>query len=192
MKDSTLPALLAILFVAACGQSDGNSHADSTGPASTIPSAANRAEAVTCQANPKYTALDTAVRFNDDTGVVKSTGPIVVAAFPITQAQVDSDPDIETALNDFQNYLGEIAAGLRPLGVPLAVRYASPVRLQLGARMISWPVTAHSGGVAYLLIAPGCESVTLWGVHTGTDLLDTAKPYFANPAAAPGRTRRQR
>jgi hypothetical protein len=119
---------------------------------------------------------------DDDTGTVVAPGPLVVAGFPTTQAEVDADPDGGEAFSDFQFSLSGIAEGLRALGVRLAVRYVEPVQIRVGSRALSWPVPDDSGGVGYLLIAEECAPLMLWGVHTDEDLLDAAESYFGRPA----------
>ena len=90
-----------------------------------------------------------------DTGVVDAHGPVVVAAFPATRATRDAGGDADEARDDFQTSLPAVAAGLRARGVALAVRYAAPVRVRTGAGTLTWAVSPDSGGVGYLLVAPG-------------------------------------
>jgi hypothetical protein len=119
----------------------------------------------------------TSPRTDDDTGAVVAPGPVVVAAFPVTQAEADSNEDIATALEDFQTYLPAIADSLRRLGVKFAVRFASPIRVTAGGQSMTWTVSDDSGGVGYLMLAPGKPPKAFWGVHT--DLNDEARAYFA-------------
>jgi hypothetical protein len=119
----------------------------------------------------------TSLPFDDDTGAVVAPGPVVVAAFPVTQAQVDSSEDVATALEDFQTYLPGIADSVRRLGVKFAVRFKTPVRVSAGGQSVTWAVSNDSGGVGYLMLAPGKAPKTLWGIHTS--LGEEAREYFA-------------
>jgi len=135
--------------------------------------------ALGCGTRPDTAGIDR-TPVDADTGVVRAAGPLVVAAFPTTQAEIDANADAGEALSDFQYTLPGVAAGLRARGVALAVRYARPVRIAAPGRTLAWQVSADSGGVGYLLLAPGRPPHTLWGVHTDSDLLEAAADWLGS------------
>jgi hypothetical protein len=120
-----------------------------------------------------------------DTGQVTSSGPLLVAAFITTQAEIDSGDGGE-ALSDFQFYLPSVADSLGTLGVRTAVRYARPIRIVMDRDSIVWRVEEDSGRVGYMMLRPGKPSRTVWGVMTNEDLLSEAKEYF-RVERAPGK-----
>jgi hypothetical protein len=145
-----------------------------------VDSAAHREPVRTALASPAAPLADSG-SIDDDTGVVRASGPIVVAAFITTQAEADSDSDVNEALSDFQYYLPGMAKGLARRGVRMAVRFARPVRILVSGDTITWPVRADSGGVGYLFLTPGKRPMTRWGVNTDSGLLEDAASYFGPP-----------
>jgi hypothetical protein len=164
---------VAILALAACRE---GTPAPQRAGAGAGPSAVARA------AGPSAARSDT-TGLDADTGEVKAAGAVLVAAFVATRAQVDSNADMNETLSDFEFYLPGVADSLRARGVRVAVRFARPVRINAAGRQLEWAVSQDSGGVGYLLLAPGKPPRTLWGVQTDIDLLGAADTYFAQVAA---------
>ena len=112
-----------------------------------------------------------------DTVVV--TAPTVIAAFAVTQPQVDSHPDVAEALADFRHYLPGVRDSVRALGAEVVERYDSLIPIRVGSIRSVWRVRADSGGVGYLFVAPDRGSHTIWGVRTDIDLLEAFTKFLA-------------
>jgi hypothetical protein len=175
--------LPALILVAACGKMP---HRDASDDSAAPGSAAASTAPLSSPDAPALGTGDTAAPVVDaDTGTVVALGPIVVAVCVITDAAADSSEALGTIRSDFENYLGDIEDSLAQRGVGFAVRNERPVHVTVGGRLVTWPVSADSGRVGYLLVAPGKPPRSVWGVHTA--LGAEADAYFGR-AADPGRT----
>jgi len=104
-------------------------------------------------------------------------GPTVVAFFePITQAELEKDPDANEALADFQFYAKSVREPLRQAGIEFHELYAHSFRLRVGRTLAEFrPIKAHVG---YYLVAPCKKPRIEYGVMTDDDLLGVVKEYF--------------
>ena len=104
-------------------------------------------------------------------------GPTVVAFFePITQAELEKDPDANEALADFQFYAKSVREPLTQAGIEFHELYAHSFRVRVGRALATFrPVKADVG---YYLVAPGKKPRIEYGVMTDSDLLGVAKEYF--------------
>ncbi|HEX6751789.1 MAG TPA: hypothetical protein VF092_31130 [Longimicrobium sp.] len=110
-----------------------------------------------------------------DTASVPVRGPTVVACFhPVTQAQVDADPDLGTVLDDWQWHWSSAARSLRAHGVAAEARMADWVKLAIAGRLR----LVRCPGVGYVLAAPGRGPKVLRDVMTDSDLVDAAARFF--------------
>ena len=110
-----------------------------------------------------------------DTASVPVRGPTVVACFhPVTQAQVDADPDLATVLDDWQWHWSGAARALRAHGVAAEARMSDWVKLAVGGRLR----LVRCPEVGYVLVAPGRGPKVLRGVTTDADLVDAAAAFF--------------
>ena len=109
--------------------------------------------------------------------VIVVRGPTVVAFFePITQAELQRNPDTNDALSDFQFYATRVREPLGKAGIAFHELYARSFRLRIQNRSITFrPVKVTVG---YYLIAPGKEPRVEYGVITDADLVKVAKEYF--------------
>ena len=104
-------------------------------------------------------------------------GPTVVAFFGrVTQGHVDSDPDTNEALADFQFYAASVREPLKKVGVEFHELYAHSFRLRVGNTLTTFRPGKVT--VGYYLLAPGKKPRIDYGVMTDADLLKLANEYF--------------
>ena len=112
-----------------------------------------------------------------DTSVIEIRVPMLLAHFPITQAEVDASEDGGEALGDFQYHLGGARDSLARLGLALEIRYTPALPYRVAGRLPRFVPPADSG-VAYLFVAPDRATRTYYGVLTDEDLLDLAHRFI--------------
>lgn len=104
------------------------------------------------------------------------TGPTVIAFFPpVSQQQVDADPDLNEVLADFQWHLGGAREELEQLGVTVHELYKNRILISdTGREHVFSPNTE----LGYYIVSPGREALVIYGVTTDVDLIDEARGYF--------------
>jgi hypothetical protein len=117
-------------------------------------------------------------RDNDTIAIV---GPVVVAYFATTQAEVDSDGDMYEALADFQYYLPAVASGLAACGVGMMETYSSEIFFMREKTIERFLPRELDMPVGYRMMNRSRADHTLNGVHTDVDLLTAAVEYFELP-----------
>jgi hypothetical protein len=107
--------------------------------------------------------------------------PTIVAFFPpMTDAEMDKDPDGNEALSDFQLYARQVRKRLEASGVQFQEIYAASFTLQVhGKRRTFRPKDIQVG---YYFIAPDKSPRIQYGVMTDLDILAVAAEYFRLPA----------
>lgn len=106
------------------------------------------------------------------------TGPVVVPFLKtVSQAEVDKDEDLATALDDFQYYLAPAAEALQKLGYTMHDIMADHITVKSGSETIQVPIEQGQGSLGYFFFAPGQPAVTCYGVMTDVDILAAAKEY---------------
>jgi hypothetical protein len=106
--------------------------------------------------------------------------PTVVAFFPpMTDAEMDKDPDANEALSDFQLYAGQVRKRLEAAGIQFQEIYATSFTLQIrGKRKTLRPKDIQVG---YCFVAPDKPPRIQYGVMTDVDILAVAAAYFRLP-----------
>jgi len=108
--------------------------------------------------------------------LVEIQGPTVVAFFePVTQQELEKDPDTNEALADFQVYAKKVSAPLRKAGIEFHELYMRSFRLRAGKKITAF---RSAKGVGYYLVEPGKKPRIEYGVMSDLDLLMVAKEYF--------------
>jgi hypothetical protein len=110
--------------------------------------------------------------------------PTIIAFFrPVSDEEMDKNPDINEALGDFQLYASRVGRPLKNAGIDFEVASAVRFRVKDGGSVR----TFNTGkiGVGYYFIAPGNQPHVEYGVETDPDILEAAKKYFQLPIAAP-------
>jgi hypothetical protein len=109
--------------------------------------------------------------------LVDVRGPTIVAFFkPVTQEQLEKDPDTNEALSDFQFYAKQARNALIKAGIEFHELQAHSFQLRVGQKVTTFqPAKADVG---YYLIAPDKKPRIEYGVLTDADLLEVAKQYF--------------
>ena len=105
------------------------------------------------------------------------TGRTIVAFFsPVTDAQLQKDPDANEALADFQLYASRVREPLKKAGIDFHVVYAHSFQVRVGEAVTAF--RSAKTDVGYYLVVPGKKPHVEYGVMTDTDLLHVADEYF--------------
>ena len=103
-------------------------------------------------------------------------GPTVVAFFtPVTEAELDKNPDTNEALADFQVYAERVRGQLEGMGIAFEEVYATSFVVKCGAKTMRFRPKI---GVGYYFTAPGKSPHVEYGVRTDVDILQVAKDQF--------------
>jgi len=114
--------------------------------------------------------------------LVTVNGPTIVAFFPpVSQRELQDNPDTNEVLSDFQLYTGQASEPLRKAGITFEQLYTRSFRVKV-EKSVSRFVPAQPG-IGYYLVAPGKKPRVVYGVTTDADLVSQANEYFGPPAA---------
>lgn len=113
-----------------------------------------------------------------DTGLVSSSGPLLVAVFATTQAEVDRSPDLGETLSDFESDLPQVADSLSRLGVHVAIRYTPVMHAEVAGHRLQWDAEQGNDGVGYFMAAPGKTPLIIRGMQDAEGVLQAATRYF--------------
>jgi hypothetical protein len=143
-------------------------------------------------------------------GVVRSIGPVLLLLFglpigtgqenavptfvierptviafspPMTDADLEKDPDMNEVLSDFQLYASQAKPRLETAGIDFEVASATEFKVKNGGAIRDFKT--GKVGVGYYFVAPGKEPHVEQGVMTDLDILDVARRQFQLPI--PGR-----
>lgn len=126
----------------------------------------------------------------DSVPVVEVRGPTVVAFWPAppSNAVLEEDEDLATALDDLMYYWAESrpqlrTAGIAPAEAPLPWDERRLV-LAIDGRRVEVRPHADSADIGYVLARPGRAPYVLYGVTTPEELVDSARRVL-EVAAAP-------
>jgi hypothetical protein len=104
-------------------------------------------------------------------------GPTIIAFFRhVTDKEMESDPDTNEVLSDFQLYYSQASAPLRKAGINFPGTDTLTFKIRIGKEVRRYRMGKI--GVGYFFIAPGKEPHIEYGVRTDADLLDAARKYF--------------
>lgn len=102
---------------------------------------------------------------------------MIIAFFPpVTEAELDKDPDMNEVLGDFQLYASKAGPRLKRAGIDFEVASAARFKVKDGGEVRTFK--AGKVGVGYYFVAPGKQPHVEYGVHDDLDLLDIARKYF--------------
>jgi len=109
--------------------------------------------------------------------LVVVSGKTIVAFFPpVTDAELQKNPDANKTLGDFQTYASRVREPLKRAGITFHELYVHSFRVRVGKSVTSFrPAKVDVG---YYFITPGKEPRIEYGVMTDTDLLQVAADYF--------------
>jgi hypothetical protein len=109
--------------------------------------------------------------------------PTIIAFFPpVSDKDLDDDPDTGDALDDFQSSADEVRGPLKKAGVDFEETYTRSFTVHVDAKTIVFRVGKDD--VGYYFIAPGKKPHIEYGVMTDEDILSEAHEYFG--VAIPG------
>ena len=111
-----------------------------------------------------------------DTMVVDVTGPTVLAAFPVTEAEAGRSAAMGEALENFQRHLDSAADSLRARGVEVYERYGASVHWRFGDTTTTRQVPPDRP--LYILLSPAIPETVMLGVQTDTALIGLARRHF--------------
>lgn len=116
----------------------------------------------------------------DEAAQIIVDGPTVVAFFePVTEAELEEDPDANDALDDFQFYARETRIALDGSGVAFHEVYAREISVIVdGVDKVLRPEVT----VGYYFIAPDRTARVEYGVHTDVDVLALVDEVFGPSA----------
>lgn len=114
-----------------------------------------------------------------DRQLVVVSGDTIIAFFPpISDSELDKDPDLNETLSDFQFYVGNVRNPLRNMKIEFQVIYARSFRIRTGNNVRTF--RPQKADVGYYFIAPGKKPRVEYGVMTDTDLIQVAHEYFGS------------
>jgi len=94
---------------------------------------------------------------------------------PVTDAELDKNPDENEALADFQVYAERVRGQLERMGIAFEEIYATSFVVKCDAKTRRFrPKT----GVGYYFVAPGKLPHVEYGVMTDADILQVAREHF--------------
>jgi hypothetical protein len=115
-----------------------------------------------------------------DSMAVHVRGPTLIAFYPtVTQAQVDSNEDLATVLDDFSVHLSAGRDSLLALGFTIVDHPPGMIRVIEGAVARDIALAPDSADVGFVFVAPGRRDRVLYGVTTGADLIDAGHKFLA-------------
>jgi hypothetical protein len=107
--------------------------------------------------------------------------PTVIAFFPpMTDAELEKDPDMNEVLGDFQLYASQAAPRLKKAGIDFEFASATEFKVKNGG--ILHDFKTGKVRVGYYFVAPGKEPRVEYGVRDDLDILDIARKHFQLPA----------
>ena len=111
--------------------------------------------------------------------------PMIVAFFPpVSESELQREPDTNEALSDFQEYAHRVREPLRQRGIDFHEVYANSFVIRRGKTTVMF--TPDKVQVGYYFVAPNKKPRIEYGVNTDDGLLQLADEYFgprnsANP-----------
>jgi uncharacterized protein YggE len=113
--------------------------------------------------------------------VIVVEGRTIVAFFPpVSNAELEKDPDTNEALADFRFYANQVREPLKKAGVEFRELYTHSFQVRVGNTVTTFRTT--KADVGYYLVVPGKKPRIEYGVMTNADLLQVATDYFGIPA----------
>jgi len=119
------------------------------------------------------------VAATDEQPLIEVRGPTVIAfCAPMTDVELDEDPNLDDMLADFQLYASRVRDPLHAAGIEFQELYVHSFELRDGSSASTFrPVEADVG---YYFVAPGKPPRVQYGVMTDLDIVQTAREYFGN------------
>lgn len=106
--------------------------------------------------------------------------PTIIAFFPpLSDMELDADPDMSDALDDFQDAADEVRGRVKKAGVDFEETYTRSFTVRVGAKTVVF--RTGKDDVGYYFIAPGKKPHVEYGVMTDDDILGVAHDYFGVP-----------
>ena len=103
--------------------------------------------------------------------------PTIVAFFPpVTEAELEADPDTNEVLSDFQLYAGAASGPLQKSGIDFQVATARSFEIHIGGKVRL--IQTGKIGIGYYFVEPGKKAHVEYGVMTDADIFAAASEYF--------------
>jgi len=104
-------------------------------------------------------------------------GPTVIAFFPpVTDAELEKDPDTNEALGDFQLYAMQAGPNLKKTGIDFEVISAAKFKIKIGTVVHTF--SSGKIGIGYYFVMPGKKPLVRYGVMTDDEIVEVAGKYF--------------
>jgi len=127
---------------------------------------------------PPTTAIDSGFASVADSAWVDVSGPTLVGFFPIrSNDQLERDPDLATALDDFAYYIGTAMDSLYAAGFTVHYRGGDTLWLRNAASRWRFVRPPDSGDVGYVLTDSLRNMAVIYGVRTWVDLIESSKEF---------------
>ncbi|HEU5050902.1 MAG TPA: hypothetical protein VFU00_11285 [Gemmatimonadales bacterium] len=123
---------------------------------------------------------------------VRVSGPTVIAFWhvPASDAELEADPGLASALDDQQYYWAESRAPLAAAGITATEQPGRRFIVREPGRAWLFTASADSAEIGYLLVRPGHPPRVLYRVWHPDELLAEARDFFGMPGdrreAGPG------
>jgi hypothetical protein len=127
-------------------------------------------------ARPDSPGADTFPAVPVDTNVVDITGPVILAAFPVTETEAGRSAAMGEALENFQRHLDRAADTLRAVGIEVHERYGASVHWRVGDTTTTRQVPPDRP--LYILLSPAIPETFMIGVQTDSALIAQARRHF--------------
>lgn len=124
------------------------------------------------------TAIDSGFASVADSAWVDVSGPTLVGFFPIrSNEQLERDPDLATALDDFSYHIGTAMDSLFAAGFTVHYRGGDTLWLRNAASRWRFVRTPDSSDVGYVLSDSLRNVAVIYGVRTYVDLVEYAREF---------------
>ena len=115
-----------------------------------------------------------------DSTAVHVHGPTLISFYPtVTQAQIDSSEELATVLDDFSYHRSTAQDSLRAMGFTIVDRPPGTVRIDGASGSRDIALAPDSADVGFVLVAPDRRDRVMYGVMTGSELIDAGHKFLA-------------
>lgn len=126
-----------------------------------------------------FICMSAATANQADRRIVVVHGKTIIAFFPpVSDSELNNDPDLNETLSDFQLYASNVRDPLRKEEIDFQVLYARSFRILIGKNMTMF--RPKKGDVGNYFIALGKKPRVEYGVMTDADLIQVAHEYFGS------------
>lgn len=127
---------------------------------------------------PPTTAIDSGFASVADSAWVDVSGPTLVGFYPIrSNEQLERDPDLATALDDFSYHMGSAMDSLYAAGFTVHYRGGDTIWLRNAASRWRFVRSPDSSDVGYVMSDSLRNMAVIYGVRTYVDLIEYSREF---------------